>query len=331
MNHWTGTFLAPILACFAISLPYPSMAQVPTGKANAPKSPSAVESRQQAKIQAREQQRNVIIRIGATTVTELDLQATLQQYPPQMRRTILDDRNKLSKLADDILARRIIAKQAERRGMARDLVVESLLRVTRERILSEARLYEIGEEAWPNEALALELARKQYAESPDKYTTPMRQRAAHILYAAAPGDPDRPKAKLKAEAALVKLSEGKDFAALAKEESADKATSGFGGDLGFFVSGSLVPEFESAVNALQKPGDMTGIVETQFGFHIIKLIDRREAVAKSFEEMKESLLQTVTDRAHRTAQQAAAAEAVRKATRSDKAIDAIVAKHAQKP
>lgn len=107
-------------------------------------------------------------------------------------------------------------------------------------------------------------------------------KASHILIgvdSSATADV-KTKAKEKAEAILKELKAGKDFAAAAKADSTD-SNSEQGGDLGFFGKGQMVPEFENAAFAL-KPGEISDVVETQFGYHIIKLIDRKKAEEISF-------------------------------------------------
>lgn len=89
---------------------------------------------------------------------------------------------------------------------------------------------------------------------------------AHILFAK----------KEDADAALVKLQGGADFAALAKQVSQDEATRDNGGDLGWFPRDVMPPEFEQAAFAL-KPGQISGVVSTQLGLHIIKLLDHADA------------------------------------------------------
>ena len=93
-------------------------------------------------------------------------------------------------------------------------------------------------------------------------------------YIAAHPELNNDKSKAKAEEVLAKLRAGGDFAALAKEHSADPSNKDNGGDLGWFGRGMMVRPFEDAAFAL-KPGELSGIVETQFGYHIIKLDERR--------------------------------------------------------
>ena len=126
-------------------------------------------------------------------------------------------------------------------------------------------------------------ARKWYEANKDSLAAPEEVRASHILVQAAEGD--RAEARKKAEALLteVKASPAK-FAELAQKSSDDPGSAANGGDLGFFGRNQMVKPFEDAAFAL-KAGEISGLVETQFGFHIIKLVDRRGG-ARPFEQMK---------------------------------------------
>ncbi len=97
---------------------------------------------------------------------------------------------------------------------------------------------------------------------------------SHIFMVPKPSTKARAEAYAKAEALLDSLKHGADFAELAKKYSQDPGSASDGGDLGWAKRGQFVPEFEHAVYAL-KPGEISGIVETQFGFHIIQLLQRR--------------------------------------------------------
>ena len=135
-------------------------------------------------------------------------------------------------------------------------------------------------------------AQKFYADNLDKYfKKPESARASHILIgvdqSATPED--RKKAKEKAEALLKKVRAGGDFAALAKSDSTCPSASQ-GGDLGNFSRGQMVPPFEKAAFALKK-GEVSDVVETQFGYHIIKLTDKQEAVTEKFENVKEKIFE----------------------------------------
>jgi len=125
-----------------------------------------------------------------------------------------------------------------------------------------------------------------YDKNPDKFKRDETVKASHILIGAdskASAD-DRKKAREKAEKLKKELTGGADFAALAKANSTD-SSSQQGGDLGFFGKGQMVPPFEKAAFAL-KPGEISDVVETQFGYHIIKLTEKKPAETTDFKDVK---------------------------------------------
>jgi len=132
-------------------------------------------------------------------------------------------------------------------------------------------------------------AKKFYDENLDKFKQGENIRASHILCGIDPKATaeEKKKAKEKAEALLKEIKAGKDFAELAKTNSTCPS-SAQGGDLGEFGRGQMVPSFEAAAFAL-KPGEVSGVVETQFGYHIIKLTEKKEAGVTKFDEVKERL------------------------------------------
>ena len=130
--------------------------------------------------------------------------------------------------------------------------------------------------------------RKYYAENEKRYTKPEERRASHILIKAEKDAPaaDRAKARAKAEALLAEVKKNPGaFAELAKKNSDDTGSGERGGDLDFFGRGAMVKPFEDAAFAL-KPDEISGIVESDFGYHIIKLAAVRGGDKKSFESVK---------------------------------------------
>ncbi|MDH4225321.1 MAG: peptidylprolyl isomerase, partial [Deltaproteobacteria bacterium] len=120
----------------------------------------------------------------------------------------------------------------------------------------------------------------------DEYSTPTQVRASHILKKIpANATPDQREKTTKAmESILAQAKAGQDFAALAKTQSDDLSRSQ-GGDLGYFGPGEMVPSFEAAAFGM-KPGQISEIVPTQFGLHIIKVTGRREGAKKRLEEVR---------------------------------------------
>jgi peptidyl-prolyl cis-trans isomerase C len=99
------------------------------------------------------------------------------------------------------------------------------------------------------------------------------------------------KAKAQATALLKQVQQGGDFAALAKKNSQDPGSAAQGGDLGFVERGQTVPAFEQAAFGLAKPGQVSGVVESNFGFHIIKMVERRAARDLPLTEVSEQIKQ----------------------------------------
>ncbi|HKI80120.1 MAG TPA: SurA N-terminal domain-containing protein, partial [Pseudodesulfovibrio sp.] len=129
-----------------------------------------------------------------------------------------------------------------------------------------------------------------YQDHLAEFGTEEMRHASHILVAV-PNDADAKavaKAKAKAEDILKKVKAGQDFAELAKKYSDDPGSAKQGGDLGFFTKGDMAPAFSKAVFAL-KPGQVSGIVRTSFGFHIIKLLGVKAGKTKTFAQVKDQL------------------------------------------
>ncbi len=139
-------------------------------------------------------------------------------------------------------------------------------------------------------------AKAFYDKNPETFTLPEQVRASHILITVDPkaSVADKKKARVKAEDILKKLQAGADFATLAKEYSGCPSSKQ-GGDLGYFSKGQMVKPFEDAAWAL-KPGQLSGVVETQFGYHIIKLTERRGATKIPFSAVKAKIEENLKER-----------------------------------
>ena len=135
--------------------------------------------------------------------------------------------------------------------------------------------------------------KKYYEEHQPEFGTQEQRQAAHILISAAAqsSDADKQAAKAKAEQLLqqVKQSPAK-FAELAKQHSQDPGSAKNGGDLGLFGHGMMVKPFDDAVFQL-KPGEISGLVQSEFGFHIIKLLAVKPAKILALEEVKSAIAQ----------------------------------------
>jgi peptidyl-prolyl cis-trans isomerase D len=124
---------------------------------------------------------------------------------------------------------------------------------------------------------------RYYNDNIQQYQTPEQVRASHILLQTA--GKDEATVKKQAEAVLQQVQSGGDFAELATKYSEDEGSKAKGGDLDYFGRGRMVPEFEAAAFLLQ-PGQTSDLVKSQFGFHIIKVMDRRPGSTRTLDEVR---------------------------------------------
>jgi peptidyl-prolyl cis-trans isomerase D len=129
---------------------------------------------------------------------------------------------------------------------------------------------------------------RSYNDNIQQYQTPEQVRASHILLeTAGKNDAD---VKKRAEEILKQVKSGADFAELAKKASEDKGSAPNGGDLDYFGRGRMVPEFEQAAFSMQ-PGQISDLVKSQFGYHIIKVVDKKAGSTRTLEEVRPQIQQ----------------------------------------
>jgi parvulin-like peptidyl-prolyl isomerase len=143
----------------------------------------------------------------------------------------------------------------------------------------------------PKATVPDQAVRDFYDKHQDEMKVPERLRLRHIFIAAdAKASPaDREKAKQKAQDALKRLQGGEDFAKLAQQLSDDPGSKTRGGDLGPIAKGQTPPPFEAAAFALKKPNDLSPVVESNAGYHVIQLVERIEPSVLPFEQVKDRI------------------------------------------
>lgn len=150
----------------------------------------------------------------------------------------------------------------------------------KEQLASDLKLRKLVE---PEIEVTEEEVQTFYEENQEQFGTPEQVRASHILL--------KKEDKELAEKILSEVKNGGDFAALAKEYSEDSSAAQ-GGDLGYFGRGQMVPPFEEAAFSLEV-NEISDLVESQYGYHIIKVTDKKEADIPSFEEVKDQVREIV--------------------------------------
>src|SRR5262249_19918731 len=127
---------------------------------------------------------------------------------------------------------------------------------------------------------------RAYNNSIEQYSSPEQVRASHILLKTEGKDDAAVKAK--AEQLLKQVKAGADFADLAKKNSEDEASAKNGGDLDYFGRGRMVAEFDQAAFSMQ-PGQISDLVKTQYGYHIIKVIDKKAATTRPLADVRQQI------------------------------------------
>lgn len=223
---------------------------------------------------------------NGVAITQSDLQVDAQRIPEQSRLVVLSKPDNVQRMATGLYVRRALAHQAKQAGLDKDPVLQADIQQAVDRVLSEAFLKHVADKDSPGDAELEKYALARYQADATGFDVPEQTRVRHILVAKNEND-----AIKKADDLLKQLKAGADFETLAKEHSADYASAQRGGDLGFFGAGRMVAPFDAAVKALREPGQLSPIVETQFGYHIIRFEARRPAQRVPFEEVKERLKQ----------------------------------------
>ena len=179
---------------------------------------------------------------------------------------------------DQLIDSRILVQQAKKAGLDKDPAVQRQIAAAADRVLQTAFLHREIDPLITDAALHTRYDRDIAGKTGEEEV-----HARHILV-----EDEATAKKVTAE-----LKKGGDFAALSKQYSKDPGASAQGGDLGFFKKGDMVPEFAAAAFAL-KDGQITDTpVKTQFGWHVIQTIERRQAPAPTFEDARDELRQKV--------------------------------------
>lgn len=228
---------------------------------------------------------------GDVRIDAADVASDIQRIPVDIRPQVLTQASTTKQLVTNLYTRRALAQRAQAQGLDKSPEVAAALALARDKVLSDALLVQVDKGNTPPDDKAEAMARANYKANAKDFQMPEQVKIRHILIAS--DEKNDAEAKKKAEELLAQIRGGGDFAALAKEHSADPGSAAKGGDLGFFAQGRMVPEFDAAAFALQKSGDLSELVKTQFGYHIIQLQDRKPAGQQAFDEVKDALVAKV--------------------------------------
>jgi peptidyl-prolyl cis-trans isomerase C len=215
----------------------------------------------------------VVAKVNGQPIYLSDLQSAAQGLPDNLRG--MPPQMLFPMLLDQLIDGRALVIEAEKTGLAKDPAVARQMQAASDRALQSALLSKVVGPEVTDEAVKARFDKEAAGKPPEEEV-----HASHILVAN----------EADAKKIIAELNGGADFATLAKANSTDPGGK-TGGDLGFFKKDEMVPEFSAAAFAL-KPGQITQTpVHTQFGWHVIKLEERRTAPPPTFEQERDTLRQ----------------------------------------
>lgn len=215
----------------------------------------------------------VLAEVEGSTITTNDFKREVKNLPEYLK-AMAETPQGRKEMLDTMVIRELILKQAAKDGLDKGPELEEKLQDLKKRLVVEAYLKKkVEAESQVSDADL----KKFYEQNKDKFKAPEQIRASHILV----------KTEKEAKDILAQIKAGGNFEELAKKNSVD-SSSAKGGDLGWFGKGTMVPAFEKAALAL-KEGQVSDVVKSDFGFHIIKLTGKRPAGIRPFDEVKDQI------------------------------------------
>lgn len=224
----------------------------------------------------RENIAKVVATIDGDDITLNLVMAMMSQLPPQYRNQPFEVL--YNPVLDDIIDTRLAAEEAKRTGIADDPLIKELAQRAYDRVMAEAWIsLEV------QQRITYEMVEARYAELIDDVSSREEISARHILV----------DSEDEARAIISRLDNGEDFAALARELSTGPSAPN-GGDLGFFKRGDMVPSFSAAAFSIEVSSYSDSPVQSNFGWHVIKVDDKRVIELPPLENIRDQLIEAMT-------------------------------------
>ncbi len=243
--------------------------------------------------QASRSEDTVLAKIGDKKITTEDFERIISYYPEERKKVLEQKPENKAVLLKRIVQTYVLSEIARKEGFdKKNDIKEQVDLLVNDFISSQYLKKEITDKIVVKEE-DMDLYYKTHL---DEFKTPEMVKARHILIKVdkSASEEEKKKAKEKAEDIFKKIKSGEDFSKLASEFSDDPGSKKKGGDLGFLPKGKTVPSFEKAAFSL-KVGEVSDIVETNFGYHIIKVEDKKEASQEPFEKVREKVRKKAMD------------------------------------
>ena len=219
-----------------------------------------------------------------------DVDASLLASPPEQRANIMNSPKRIEELINRLLLNRQLADEARAAKMDQNPEVKRSIELSGERILGEQLLLDMRENTDIGDVQ--QLARERYMVNPDAYTLPGETTVRHILIASDKHSDEE--ARAIAEQVHAKAVAGDDFIALVSEYSEDMSKDSNAGVVPGAEGDNIDPAFAAAVKNLTKPGQISPVVKSQFGYHVISFISRVPPKPRSFDEAKDNIMAELT-------------------------------------
>ncbi|WP_238945153.1 peptidylprolyl isomerase [Allofranklinella schreckenbergeri] len=230
---------------------------------------------------------------GRQQVTAEDFRADALALPDHVRYHALSEPLKVEAVGQGLLVRSILAKQAREKGLDQREIIKIRLQQVQDAALRDFLLEDLFKEKSPSDADLLKYAENEYKYNAKRFQLPAKERkASHILITGTDED-----AKKSIDDLHHQLQQGADFGELAFKFSKDPGSASNYGSLGYFPKGKMVPEFESELDKLEKHGEYSKPFQTQFGWHIVRLDDTRDAGLVPFEQVRQRLIEEGREKA----------------------------------
>src|SRR4051795_8913542 len=220
----------------------------------------------------------VLAKVNGAEIRQSDVALAEEELGPSLAQ--MDPATKKDNVLSFLIDMKIVAKAAEDKKVENSEEFKKRLAFTRSRLLMDSLLANEGKSATNDDSM-----KKVYEEASKQIAGEQEVHARHILV----------ETEDEAKALEDELKKGADFAELAKKKSKDPGSAD-GGDLGFFTKEQMVPEFSAIAFALE-PGKISDPVKSQFGWHVIKVEEKRSRKAPDFEQVKAQIEQYVTRKA----------------------------------
>jgi len=229
----------------------------------------------------------VLVESSQVRITSQDFEAELARIPLEHRSEVLANKGRIAKLLENLLINKTLAAQARSAGIDREPVIAKQIELAVDKMLGQEQVSRaIKTIPMPNLDTR---ARELYQVDIEKFTLPAKVHASHILVDTKARTPEEALQRIRQvrEQALG----GKKFEELALEYSDDPSAKVNKGDLGFFEEGKMVKPFSDTAFAMSAPGDISEPVKSIFGYHIIQLHEKQPKQVRSFEVVKEKIIQ----------------------------------------